>query len=134
VLKGDMSLVGPRPEVPRYVAFYKAEWEAVFSVRPGITDLATLQFRDEESLLKLAENKETAYVKIVLPIKMKLALEYVEKQSIVLDLKILFLTVWSITLGRFLAQPENELAELAKKRILEFTKRYKKTANGNTIF
>ena len=117
VLKGDMSLVGPRPEVPKYVKHYKSEWERVFSVRPGITDLATLQFRDEESVLKNANDIEKAYIEVVLPIKIKLALEYIDKQSLLLDLKILFLTVWGITLGRFFAIPGKELAELALEKI-----------------
>ena len=117
VLVGDMSLVGPRPEVPRYVKKYKPEWERVFSMRPGITDIATLQFRDEESVLLGAQDLERAYIDVVVPIKMNLALEYVDGHSIWLDFKILFLTVWGITLGRFFAKPSEELANIAAAQI-----------------
>jgi len=118
VFKGDMSLVGPRPEVPTFVETYKAEWEPVFSVRPGITDLATLQFRDEENVLRFAEDKNKVYLEIVIPLKMKLSLEYVEKRSFWFDVKILFLTVWGITFGRFLGKPKDDRAEWAKQLIL----------------
>lgn len=117
VLKGEMSLVGPRPEVPRYVQHYRPEWKQVFSVRPGITDLATLQFRDEERVLEQAIDRERAYLEVVLPIKMRLALTYVENRSFILDLKILLLTVWSITLGRVLARPDDSLAKQAIREI-----------------
>ncbi len=119
VLVGDMSLVGPRPEVKNYVDFYRPEWERVFDVRPGITDLATLQFRDEESVLAGAKDREAAYIQIVVPIKMKLALEYVDRRSIGLDLAILFRTVWGITLGRILMKPNDDLAEAARKQVEE---------------
>ena len=120
VLTGDMSLVGPRPEVPKYVKYYKPEWERVLSVRPGITDLATLPFRDEESVLLGAQDIERAYIDIVVPIKMNLALQYVDRHSIWFDFKILFLTVLGITLGRFFAKPGKELAELAIEKIKTF--------------
>ncbi len=113
VLIGDMSLVGPRPEVPRYVAYYKTEWNEIFSLRPGVTDLATLQFRDEEKVLSYAVDKERSYIDVVLPIKANLALEYVQNISIRLYFKILFLTVWSITIGRLLAAPDHTLADKA---------------------
>ena len=117
VLRGDMSLAGPRPEVPQYVKHYLPEWERVFSIRPGITDWATLQFRDEESVLKHAEDAEKAYVEVVVPIKMKLALEYVDNFSLWQYIKVLFLTVWGITLGRLFAKPGKELAVLAIEKI-----------------
>ncbi len=113
VLIGDMSLVGPRPEVTKYVAGYKPEWEAVFSVRPGITDLATLQFRDEEEVLSYAIDLEQSYRDVVLPIKISLAMEFIRKQSVRLYFKILFLTLWSITFGRVLAKPDRALADKA---------------------
>ena len=117
VLKGDMSLVGPRPEVPKYMAYYQDEWQEVLSVRPGITDYATLQFRDEESVLKEAKDVEKAYIEVVLPIKLDLSIKYIENKTIWLDLKIIFLTVWSITLGRFFARPDDSLAKLAISQI-----------------
>lgn len=92
----------------------------VFNVRPGITDLATLQFRDEESVLEQAIDREKAYFEVVLPIKIGLALDYVERQSLLLDLSILFRTVWGITLGRLFARPDNSLARAAIARIIKF--------------
>lgn len=74
VLRGDMSLVGPRPEVPRYVATYRPEWRALLSVRPGLTDVASLVFRDEERLLGLARDRERAYAEVIMPMKLELAL------------------------------------------------------------
>jgi lipopolysaccharide/colanic/teichoic acid biosynthesis glycosyltransferase len=93
VVRGDMSLVGPRPEAERYVAQYRPEWLALLEVRPGITDLASLVFRDEESLLAGANDRERAYVEAVLPAKLKLALEGVARSSLRYDLEILVRTV-----------------------------------------
>ena len=117
VLKGDMSIVGPRPEVPRYVEHYLPGWEPVFSVRPGITDLATLHFRDEESVLESAYDREMAYINVVLPMKMKLALQYISESSFLYDLRIIFLTLWGITLGRWFWRLDNRLAQAAKAAI-----------------
>ncbi len=100
VLIGDMSLVGPRPEVPRYVAKYKLEWDEVFDARPGITDLATLQFRDEESVLEGISEREAAYLDVILPIKIEMALWYVRNQTVLMDMRILIDTVLAITVGK----------------------------------
>ena len=118
VLRGDLSLVGPRPEVPKYVKEYKLEWMRVFDVKPGITDLSTLQFRDEESVLKAAVDRKQAYLDIVLPIKIELMLEYLDRRSLRFDLKILILTVWGITFGRFFAKPSSVLADEARMRVV----------------
>ena len=76
VLRGDMSLVGPRPEVPRYVALYPpALRDKVLSVRPGITDLASIEFRDESALLARAADPEREYVEVVMPAKLRSAAE-----------------------------------------------------------
>jgi lipopolysaccharide/colanic/teichoic acid biosynthesis glycosyltransferase len=93
VVCGDMSLVGPRPEAERYVAQYRPEWLALLEVRPGITDLASLVFRDEESLLAGANDRERAYVEAILPAKLKLALEGVARSSLAYDLELLVRTV-----------------------------------------
>ena len=99
VLRGDMSIVGPRPEVPRYVADYPPELRAkVLSVRPGITDPASLQFRDESSLLARAADPEREYRDVVLPAKLRLAADYVDSASLGGDLRLIFATVralWS---------------------------------------
>ncbi len=81
ILAGDMSFVGPRPEVPKYVALYNSEQQKVLSVRPGLTDLASLEFIDENILLGHAKDAEAAYINEVLPKKLALQLQYVETQS-----------------------------------------------------
>lgn len=82
VLRGDMSIVGPRPEVPRYIEQYRPEWRRLLDVRPGLTDLASLAFRDEERLLALADDRERAYTDVVMPMKLKLALDSLERTSV----------------------------------------------------
>lgn len=99
VLVGDMSLVGPRPEVPRYVALYPPEVrERVLSVRPGITDNASLAFIDENAQLAGAEDPEKEYVERILPHKLGLYLDYVDNQSFGRDLSIIFRTALRIVL------------------------------------
>ena len=94
VLKGDMSLVGPRPEVPRYVAHYPpALREQVLSVRPGITDPASLAHLDEDALLARAADPERAYVEQVLPAKLALAAGYARSATLASDLRILLRTL-----------------------------------------
>ncbi len=92
VLLGDMSLVGPRPEVPRYVKMYNEEQLKVLSVKPGITDYASLVYYDENKKLSEAENPEEYYITTVMPHKLQLSLQYIQQQSFFLDLSILFKT------------------------------------------
>jgi lipopolysaccharide/colanic/teichoic acid biosynthesis glycosyltransferase len=90
VLRGDMSLVGPRPELPSYVATYPpALRDKVLSVRPGITDLASFEFRDESALLARAADPEREYREVVLPAKLRLAAEYVEHATLAGDLRVI---------------------------------------------
>lgn len=97
VFFGDMSLVGPRPEVPRYIACYPDDVrERVLSVRPGITDRASIEFKDENEILGRATNPEEAYVRDVLPIKQRYYLDYVAKRSFVGDIQIIFCTILAI--------------------------------------
>ena len=97
VLRGTMSLVGPRPEVPRYVEHYPPEWrERLLSVRPGITDFASVRYRDENELLALAENPEREYIDVVLPAKLRYALHYVDNPSLASDLRVLGLTLRTV--------------------------------------
>lgn len=94
---GDMSLVGPRPEVPRYVAHYPAALrEKVLSVRPGITDIASIEYRDESSVLARAADPEQAYIHEVLPHKLALAAQYVDQSSLWLDVRLIARTVLAI--------------------------------------
>ncbi|MFN3915275.1 MAG: sugar transferase [Aquabacterium sp.] len=94
---GDMSLVGPRPEVPRYVAHYPAELrDKVLSVRPGITDIASIEYRDESAVLARAADPEQAYIHEVLPHKLALAAQYVDRSSVGLDLWLIWRTLVAI--------------------------------------
>lgn len=97
VFTGRMSLVGPRPEVPRYVELYPSEIRAkILSVAPGITDPASLSFMNENEILEHATDPERTYVECVMPRKLALALEYVENRSFLLDLKIIARTLQRI--------------------------------------
>jgi lipopolysaccharide/colanic/teichoic acid biosynthesis glycosyltransferase len=100
VLRGTMSLVGPRPEVPRYVALYPDDLRRkVLSVRPGITDIASIEYRQEADLLARAADPEREYVEVVMPHKLRLAARYVDEASVVLDLRLILRTV-GVLLGR----------------------------------
>jgi len=92
VLKGDMSLVGPRPNVPREVALYTAEENTLLEIRPGITDLSSIVFADEGDILQGAEDPDLRYHQIIRPWKSRLGLLYVKKSGFFLDLKLIFLT------------------------------------------
>jgi lipopolysaccharide/colanic/teichoic acid biosynthesis glycosyltransferase len=92
VLRGDMSLVGPRPEAPSYVSTYTPEQRAVLTVRPGITGLSQVFFRHEERML-VGPDPERYYLAVLLPAKLKIDLDYVRRRSFWLDLKILALTL-----------------------------------------
>jgi len=100
VLRGDMSFVGPRPEVPRYVEQYTAGQKRVLALKPGITDLATLEFRNEEELLNTAADTEKFYIEHCLPRKIELNLAYAEKANVWEDIKIIFRTLWPLEAGR----------------------------------
>ena len=100
VLKGDMSIVGPRPEVPRYVALYAPQVrEKVLSVRPGITDPASLAFRDEASMLARAEDPEREYVEVIMPRKLQHAMAYAERASVWTDLVLIGRTLRVLVAG-----------------------------------
>ena len=98
VLRGTMSLVGPRPEVPRYVAHYPPQWrERLLSVRPGITDFASVRYRDENELLAQATDPEREYIDVILPTKLQYALHYVDRPTLANDLRVIGLTPVSYT-------------------------------------
>jgi lipopolysaccharide/colanic/teichoic acid biosynthesis glycosyltransferase len=92
VLKGDMSVVGPRPEVEKWIAVYPEKWQRILSVKPGITDRASIEFRDEEELLAQSVNPEYTYMNLILPRKLDLCLDYVDNHHFMDDIRILFLT------------------------------------------
>ena len=93
VLVGDMSLVGPRPEVPKYVALYTPEQREILSVRPGITDAASVEMRNEAELMAQQADPEGYYVNVQIPLKIKLAKEYIAQQSLLSDLKLIVRTI-----------------------------------------
>lgn len=97
VLLGDMSLVGPRPEVPKYVdAYSDVDKKIIFSVKPGITDKASIEFRNENELIANVRDADRVYVEKILPNKLRYYHEYVETRSFWLDIKIIFKTLWLI--------------------------------------
>ena len=96
VLIGDMSLVGPRPEVPKYVALYTDEQKEILKVRAGITDYASIEFSDENDLLASEEEPEKAYIEKIMPKKIELNKKYLSKISILTDIKIILLTIKKI--------------------------------------
>ena len=96
VLNGDMSLVGPRPEVRHYVDYWTPEQMRVLDVRPGITDPASIKFRNENELMERAENPEKYYIEVIMQEKIRLYLEYVEHHSFLGDIGLIFKTFWTI--------------------------------------
>ena len=100
VFVGDMSLVGPRPEVRHYVDYWTPEQMHVLDVRPGITDPASIKFRNENELMEKAEDPEKYYIEVIMQEKIKLYLEYVEKHSFLCDIGLIFKTFWVIVKER----------------------------------
>jgi lipopolysaccharide/colanic/teichoic acid biosynthesis glycosyltransferase len=96
VLFGDMSLVGPRPEVRRYVDMYNEEQKKVLTVKPGITDYASIEYSNENELLGKAADPEKVYIEEIMPAKLRLNLRYIAEQGLATDLKIIFKTIAKI--------------------------------------
>ena len=96
IVIGDMSFVGPRPELRKYVNYYPQEDLSVLSVRPGITGLASIEFRNEVELLKAAKDPETYFIESIIPEKLKLNKLYIEKRSFWFDLKLIIITIYRV--------------------------------------
>ena len=96
VLIGDMSLVGPRPEVPKYVVLYTDEQKEILKVRAGITDYASIEFSDENDLLASEKNPEEAYIEKIMPKKIELNKKYLSEISVLTDIRIILLTIKKI--------------------------------------
>jgi lipopolysaccharide/colanic/teichoic acid biosynthesis glycosyltransferase len=96
VVKGELSIVGPRPEVEKYISFYKDDYKEILKIRPGITDYAAIKFRNEEEILAKFEDVEKAYIENVLPEKIKLYKTYLNEIGFLTDLKVIFKTLWAI--------------------------------------
>jgi lipopolysaccharide/colanic/teichoic acid biosynthesis glycosyltransferase len=96
ILKGEMSVVGPRPEVPRYVALYNEEQRKVLDVKPGLTDYASIDFVDENAILAKSSNPEKTYIEEIMPLKLNLNKKYIQEMSLKTDIKIIFGTIKAI--------------------------------------
>lgn len=96
VLIGEMSIVGPRPEVRKYVDLYTEQQKMVLKIRPGITDWASIKYKDENTILEKSIDPETDYINIILPDKIKYNLIFIEKNNFIEYLKIIFATIWKI--------------------------------------
>ncbi len=96
VLFGDMSLVGPRPEVRKYVDMYSEVQKKVLSVKPGLTDYASIEYRNENELLGQVDDPEKVYINEIMPAKLQMNLKYIENQSLATDIKIIFRTLGKI--------------------------------------
>ena len=99
VVRGEMSLVGPRPEVETYIRLYQLRWDKILSVRPGITDPSSIRFRNEEELLDKAANPEEEYRKVILLRKLEIYEDYVSRISFLNDVKILIGTIFVVLKG-----------------------------------
>jgi len=97
VLAGDMSLVGPRPEDPRFVRLFKSEYRELLRGRPGITDPASLKYRNESDLLAHSRHPEREYVRRILPAKLRISLAYARRATTISDLAIIFRTILAVT-------------------------------------
>lgn len=93
VLKGDMSFVGPRPEVPKYVALYNETQRNILKVRPGITDPASIEYRDESKILAMSDDPERTYIEEIMPKKFELSAEYLRNASLKSDMELIIKTV-----------------------------------------
>lgn len=96
VVKGEMSLVGPRPEVPRYVELYDEYEEQILLVQPGITDYASIEFRNENEILGNSSNPEETYIEEIMPTKIELNMKYIRNISLIEDIKLILNTILSI--------------------------------------
>ena len=96
IIKGDMSIVGPRPEVPKYVALYNERQRRVLSVRPGLTDYASIEYISENEMLANSTDPDRTYIEEIMPAKLELNLKYIENQSVMEDLRLIFKTLLTI--------------------------------------
>lgn len=96
VIKGEMSVVGPRPEVKEYVEMYSEEQKKVLEVKPGLTDYASLKYINENALLAQSDDPQKTYIEEIMPSKLALNLKYIEDQSFIVDLKVIFKTIFGI--------------------------------------
>ena len=96
IIKGDMSVIGPRPEIKKYVEMFKDEYKEILKIKPGMTDYALIAFRNEEEILAKFENVEEGYIKEIMPKKIELYKKYIKDMSLLTDIKIFFKSIWEI--------------------------------------
>ncbi len=96
ILKGEMSVVGPRPEVPKYVALYSTDQKRVLEVKPGLTDYASIEYLDESTLLGKSDDPEATYIQEIMPSKLKLNLRYIDEMGMFTDVKLIVRTLLKI--------------------------------------
>ncbi len=96
ILKGDMSFVGPRPEVSKYVALYNKQQRRVLTVKPGLTDYASVEYMDENQILASVNNPEQYYIEHIIPHKISFNLKYIDENNLWIDIKIILLTIKNI--------------------------------------
>ncbi len=130
VLKGDMSFVGPRPDVPKIVNSYNGKMKRILEIRPGITSNATLHLRNEEDLLSLAKEHDRAYEEIFVPAKVTLAMEHVERKSFSFDFGILLKTIWTLTGGRIWSIKEHPIVSEIKQDIEKMNIGYRESVSA----
>lgn len=94
VLRGDMSFVGPRPEVRKYVELYTEEQKKVLTIRPGITSLSSIKYRNENEILSRSDNPEQYYIDVIMQDKLAIELDYLEQRSLLTDIKVIFQTIF----------------------------------------
>lgn len=94
VLRGDMSFVGPRPEVRKYVELYTEEQKKLLTVRPGITSLSSIKYRNENEILSRSDNPEQYYIDVIMQDKLAIELDYLEQRSLLTDIKVIFQTIF----------------------------------------
>lgn len=115
VLRGDMSFVGPRPEVPHYVEMFRDDYRDLLRFRPGITDISSITYRFEEEILAAAEDPQATYVEEVLPAKIALSKTYAQKSSLWYDVKLIFATIFKISSSH--EDSENSVDERVDERV-----------------
>lgn len=123
VLKGDMSFVGPRPDVPEIVVKYNSNMKKILEVRPGITSNASLHLRNEEELLSLASDPDRTYEEVFVPAKVSLSMEHVNNTSFLFNMKVLLQTIWVLTGGRIWPVKEHPFVTNIKEEIIKKNER-----------
>jgi lipopolysaccharide/colanic/teichoic acid biosynthesis glycosyltransferase len=128
VFIGDMSLVGPRPDIPEIIDLYTPRMLRILEIRPGMTSIASLHLRNESSLLKLANQPDQAYRKVIMPAKVKFAMVHVDHPSLLFDLQILLQTVLVLVIGKIYMIPDYPIVQELRQSIIGLNSQYLSTS------